>query len=71
MMHQPPCQMQYYPKTPLPQPSKVSGCNYQENNRNIENKPFIENFSNYLKSGSACASNNQCQTNKCVNNKCK
>ena len=31
MIHQPSCQMQYYPKTPLPQPSKVTGCNYQEN----------------------------------------
>ena len=29
MMHQPSCQMQYYPKTPLSQPSKVSGCNYE------------------------------------------
>jgi hypothetical protein len=31
MVHQPSCQMQYYPKTPLAQPSKVSGCNYKEN----------------------------------------
>ena len=46
MMHQPSCQMQYYPRTPLPQPSKVSGCKYQENNRqpNINNKqPNINN----------------------------
>lgn len=31
IVHQPSCQMQYYPKTPLPQPSKIIGCNYQEN----------------------------------------
>ena len=45
MMLQPSCQMQYYPKTPLPQPSKVSGCNYQENkNPTIQNKKIIEKF---------------------------
>ena len=39
MMHQPSCQMQYYPKTPLAQPSKVTGCNYKENQ-------IIESFRN-------------------------
>ena len=33
MAHQPSCQMQYYPKTPLPQQSTVTGCNYQENKK--------------------------------------
>lgn len=28
LMHQASCQMQYYPKTPMPAPSKQSGCNY-------------------------------------------
>ena len=59
MMHQPSCQIQYYPKTPLPQPSKVSGCNYQENKRSnmnsnlynySQNKPFIESFDNNVNS---------------------
>ena len=31
--HQPSCQMQYYPKTPMPNPSKVSGCDYSKTNR--------------------------------------
>lgn len=48
MMHQPSCQLQYYPKTPLAQPSQVSGCNYQENNRqpNMNNRPNINNMQN-------------------------
>ena len=33
MVHQPSCQMQYYPKTPMPQPNKVSSCNYDGVNR--------------------------------------
>jgi len=28
MMHQPSCQMQYYPKSPMPVPVKPSTCNY-------------------------------------------
>jgi hypothetical protein len=31
MMNQPSCQMQYYPKTPVQQNSKILGCNYKEN----------------------------------------
>jgi hypothetical protein len=27
--HQPSCQMQYYPKVPMPVPTKPSTCNYQ------------------------------------------
>ena len=28
LAHQPSCQMQYYPKVPLPQTTKPSSCNY-------------------------------------------
>ena len=42
MMHQPSCQMQYYPKANVgPSPSKVTGCNYQN-----QNKSSVENFTN-------------------------
>jgi hypothetical protein len=33
LVHQPSCQMQYYPKTPMPNPVKPTTCNY----RNINN----------------------------------
>jgi hypothetical protein len=33
LSHQPSCQMQYYPKTPMPNPSKVTGCDYSKTNR--------------------------------------
>jgi hypothetical protein len=29
MVHQPSCQLQYYPKTPMPEPFKPTGCNYK------------------------------------------
>jgi len=32
LMHQPSCQMQYYPKVPMPVPNKPSKCNYKVNN---------------------------------------
>jgi len=32
LAHQPSCQMQYYPKTPMPEPSKVTRCNYKKEN---------------------------------------
>ena len=28
LANQPSCQMQYYPKVPMPEPSKVTRCNY-------------------------------------------
>lgn len=33
LAHQPSCQMQYYPRVPLPKPSKVSGCDYSNVNK--------------------------------------
>ena len=42
MMHQPSCQMQYYPKANVgPSPSKVTSCNYPNNNKSV-----IEKFNN-------------------------
>jgi hypothetical protein len=32
LMHQPSCQMQYYPKVPLATPNNPSRCNYKINN---------------------------------------
>jgi hypothetical protein len=31
LMHQPSCQFQYYPKTPMPEHFKPSSCNYRNN----------------------------------------
>ena len=31
LSHQPGCQMQYYPKVPLPVPNQPSQCNYNKN----------------------------------------
>jgi hypothetical protein len=33
LAHQPSCQMQYYPKVPMPKPVQPSGCNYGGMNR--------------------------------------
>ena len=32
LVHQASCQMQYYPKTPMPEPVKPSGCSYRATN---------------------------------------
>jgi hypothetical protein len=32
LVHQPSCQMQYYPKVDIPPPVKPSGCNYRGTN---------------------------------------
>jgi hypothetical protein len=74
MMHQPSCQMQYYPKTPVgPSPSKVTGCDYQENNRNSNrpNEDIIEKLSNYVSKGGKCSTNSQCRSNQCSYSRCK
>ena len=45
MMHQPSCQMQYFPPTQIPPPNKPSeGCNYNGINNN--NRGFSEHFKN-------------------------
>ena len=38
LMNQPSCNIQYYPKTPTQQPSKVSGCSFPQNNMKVIEK---------------------------------
>jgi hypothetical protein len=33
LVHQPSCQLQYYPKTPMPQPVKPTSCDYKGMNK--------------------------------------
>jgi hypothetical protein len=66
--------MQYYPKANVgPSPSKVTGCDYQENNRNSNrpNEDIIEKLSNYVSKGGKCSTNSQCKSNQCSYSRCK